>query len=427
MIAMARRTCLVSTFGCLLLLGTINPCLGHAQNLKKQLTWSIPGNEIRSPRFSLGGNRIALVTRMHWPDGHEAESYSERYFRDLESKRSKNPRIADPVVKVIEINGAVVCEAQYGWNPDLSSDGNTIVFSRQKKPISGLRELADTMAGNDIATFNCITREANVIAEPDSGYFDHPFFLEDGNTVVYSKNQATNGAFGGAVGLEELALPARQKSSLITTALVPAVPCPPEPGKTFQSMMCSKSGEHLSRSFPGLLLHVEHEGNAVLVLFGKPIPEAGDVYLASNYDLQLMSALPQLTLVRQFGKHDMGNLDEIAFQVTGKGQLLIYSDYWKVFSLQGDALPDAISRNSRKDSLYSPDATYYLTPEPPGEPDHYVLHRAADNKVIASLPKMASVFEAVWSPNSKSFAIIGAPKLPRGTPYREELAVYSLN
>ena len=375
----------------------------------------------------MGGNRIALVTRMHWPDGDEAESYSERYFRDLESKRTKNPRIADPVVKVLEINGAVVCEAQYGWNPDLSFDGNTIVFSRQKKPISGLRELADTMAGNDIATFNCTTKETNVIAEPDSGYFDHPFFLEDGKTVVYSKNQATNGAFGGAVGLEELMLPARQKSILITTELVPAVPCPPEPGKTFQSAMCSKLGEQLSKSFPGLLLHVEHEGNTFLVLFGKPIPEAGDMYLASNYDLQLLSALPQATVIRELGKHGMGNLNEIAFHLIDKNRLLVYSDYWRVFSLRGDELPDAISRNFRKDSLYSPDATYYLTPEPPDEPDHYVLHRAADNKVIASLPKMVSVFEAVWNPNSKSFAIIGAPKLSRGTVYREELVVYSLN
>jgi hypothetical protein len=140
-----------------------------------------------------------------------------------------------------------------------------------------------------------------------------------------------------------------------------------------------------------------------------------------------MSALPQLTVVRQFGKHDMSNLDEIAFQATDKGRLLIYSDYWRIFSLQGDELPDAISRNFRKDSLYSHDANYYLTPEPPSEPDHYALHRAADNKVIASLPKMASVFEAVWSPNSKSFAIVGAPRLSRGTAYREELVVYSLD
>ena len=426
MIAMARRTSLASTFGCLFLLGTINPCLGHAQALKKQLTWSISGNEIRSPRFSSHGNRIVLVTRMHWPDGHEAESYSERYFRDLESKRSNNPRIADPVVKVIEINGAVVCEAQYGWNPDLSFDGNTIVFSRQKKPISGLRELADTMAGNDIATFNCTTRETNVIAEPDSGYFDHPFFLEDGNTVVYSRNQAINGAFGGAVGIEELKLPALQKSSLITTEPVPAVPCPPGPGKTFQSMMCSKLGEQLSKSFPGLLLRVEHTGKDVFVLFGKPIPQAGDMYLASSYDLQLISAFPQVTVLRQFGKQDMRNLDAIAFQAADN-KLLLYSEYWRVVSLAGEGLTEPASKNSRKDSLYSPDAKYYLTPEPSDEPDHYVLHRATDNGVIAVLPKMASVFEAVWSPNSKAFAVVGAPKLPRRTPYREELVIYSID
>jgi hypothetical protein len=74
----------------------------------KELSWSLPENEIESPSFSPDGSRIALVTRVHWPDGDEAESLPESFFNRLEKRKQHDPRFAYTTLRFffakIEVN-----------------------------------------------------------------------------------------------------------------------------------------------------------------------------------------------------------------------------------------------------------------------------------------------------------------------------------
>lgn len=158
--------------------------------LKKELVWSLPDNEIASPQFSRDGSLVALVTRVHWADGDEAESLPESVFDKLEQRKQREPRFADPIIRVIDLKGNQVCEARYGTNPSISPDNKSIVFSRQKKPLTGMRTLAKTQAGNDIQLFDCEKKQARTIAEPPTGYFDNPIFLPDGHSIAYTVNEA---------------------------------------------------------------------------------------------------------------------------------------------------------------------------------------------------------------------------------------------
>ena len=57
---------------------------------KKELVWSLPNNEIASPEFSQDGSLIVLVTRVHWPDGDEAEGLPESVFEKLEQRKQSS-------------------------------------------------------------------------------------------------------------------------------------------------------------------------------------------------------------------------------------------------------------------------------------------------------------------------------------------------
>src|SRR6266436_10437673 len=114
---------------------------GQTSTVKKELDWSLRENEIETPQFSPDGNFIALVTRGHWPDGEEAESLPESFFTKLEQRKQKDPRFADPVISLIDLKGNQVCEVRYGTSPAISPDNSRILFSRQIKPITGLRPL----------------------------------------------------------------------------------------------------------------------------------------------------------------------------------------------------------------------------------------------------------------------------------------------
>jgi WD40 repeat protein len=173
-------SCLLSL---VLLIPFSNICAAQVTRVEKDMVWSLPENEISSPQFSADGSFVVLVTRVHWPDGEEAENLSDSFFKGLADQRAKDPRFADPVIRLIDSGGNTVCEARYGTNPVVSPDNKKIAFSRQKKPISGLRPLAETMAGNDIQIFDCEKKETVTLAQPDNGYLDDPIFLRTENRL----------------------------------------------------------------------------------------------------------------------------------------------------------------------------------------------------------------------------------------------------
>jgi hypothetical protein len=396
--------------------------------LKRDLVWSSPGDEIITPEFSSDGSYIVLVTRAYWPDGGDAEGLPDTFFKNLEDKKKRNPRFADPVIKLIALNGQVVCEVRYGWNPSLSPDNKRIIFSEQVRPITGLRELAETQAGNGIRVFDCGTKQLAKLADPNTGYLDNPFLAADGQSVIYTENEAANGAFAGSVGLARFDLQQNRNDSLLNKETVAAVPCPPaDSGKsTRESFMCSQVGSPTS-SFSRLVFHVAPAGNKVIALVGMPIPAPGDTYLAQNYEVDLVTIYPEKRKILSLGKKSMENLEDATFQVVSGQRVLIFSQYWNLFSLvTGEPLAEADRKNPRRKSIYSPDLKYFLCAEPEGEPNHFVLYRTADGKTLVSLRKMGEVYGAVWSPDSRRFAVVGLPIGSGALNHHEELAVYSV-
>lgn len=393
--------------------------------LRKELVWSAPGQEIATPQFSPDGNFIVLVTRAYWPDGANAEGLPESFFNKLTAKAKADPRFADPVIKAIALTGKLVCEVQFGWNPSLSPDDKHVVFSEQVKPITGFRGLASPLAGNGIRMYDCGTKELTKIADPDTGYFANPFLSSDGGSIIYSQNEAVNGAFGGSVGIERFDLRENRKVVLVKKESVSAVPCPP--AGSSQPGLCSRE-TNLTGSFPQIVFHVAPVGGDLIALLGMPIPAPGDMYLSQDYDMNLVSVLPQQRTILSLGKRRAESWDNTTFQPASDGRILIFSQYWKLFSsTSGRPLEGLGSPNTKRKSIYSPDLTYYLCAEPPDDPNHFVLYRTADGKRLDSLPKMSAAYEAVWSPESNRFAIVDLPTATAGaTHYAEELVVYSV-
>lgn len=424
------RSCLPLLF---LLVSGVAPRTTNGQSIfpvRRELTWSLPGNEIRTPQFSVDGNFIVLVSRVHVADGGEAEGLPESYFSALEERQHQDPHFADPIIKLLDLHGQTVCEVLYGWNPSISPDNKSLVYSRQKKAITLLRELAETQAGNDIQLFDCESKQARLVAEPDTGYLDNPFFFPDGNSIVYTENEAVDGAFGGPVGISRFDLRQNHKRTLLGKKTFPAIPCPPAASgkETRGSSLCSQISNPTS-SFPQLLLQVAPADNQLFVFLGIPVPAPGDSDLASTYNIKLLSLVPETNELLSMGMMDMANPDVPKFQPVSERRVMVFSQYWKLFSLNtGKWLTEVGPRNTRKRSVYSPDLQYYLTVEPLDEPDHFVLCQTTDGKKLATLAKTANpdVLDAVWSRDSKRFAIVGVSNGSPGTTYREELIVYSI-
>jgi hypothetical protein len=189
--------------------------------------------------------------------------------------------------------------------------------------------------------------------------------------------------------------------------------------------MCSQEG-NLTSSFFQLVLQFAPAGNELVVLLGTPIPSPGDTYLAEHYDINLVSALPEKKKILPIGREEMANNLGNSFQVASDGRILVFSHYWRPFSVtEGKWLPDLGPRNIRRASIYSTDLKYYVTVEPGDPPNHFVLYQTASGKKLHIFPKMITALDAVWSRDSKRLAIVGVP-MNVGAGYREELAVYSL-
>lgn len=414
----------------LLLLVVETPQAGNGQAagaLKQELTWSRPESEIHSARFSNNGRLLLIVTRVHWPDGHEAEGLPESFFKNLEHRKSEDPRFADPVIQLIDMTGQTVCEVRYGTNPALSVDSKTIAYARQNKPLTGMRSLAETMAGNDIQLFDCDTKKAETIATPSSGYLDTPQFVGDGSSVIYTVNEAVNGAMGGAVSVQRVDLKTSKTETLLDRQTTAAIPCsaPDQPKTAFQKMMCEQKVK-LSTSFSDLLFGFAVADGSAIVLQGKPVPAPGDMYLASRYSIALRALTPQPAELISFGAMEMNELGDLSLQPISKSTALIFTAYWRPFSLEKkNWLPELGPKNKRAKSVYSPDLKHYALAEPAEEPTHFTVYRSPDGSKLFSSPPVAGVFAMTWSQDSSKLAVVTLPKGASGAKYREVLHIYS--
>lgn len=166
-----------------------------------KVLWSEPNMEINSPGFTPTGKRILFIRKAHEPDGAEGEAYAESEINALGEKAKADPRWADPEVMCVSLADTAVEKIDYGWEPKGTSDGTKIFYIHQKLPISGHRILAETQEGNELGVYNTGTKTHSIVATPDSGYFSNPTISPAGERVALGVCTATNGAYGGQVGI----------------------------------------------------------------------------------------------------------------------------------------------------------------------------------------------------------------------------------
>jgi len=188
--------------------------------LKQTSSWSSPFmREIVTGSFTTAPEEMLVVTKGYEPDGdeascetlvvvkghesdgHKAAEDSEAELKALRTQDEGNPRRADPTVQMLNVASGKTETIDFGWNPVANNSRSMVYYAHQKKPISGLRVLADTQKGNQIKRWDRATKAIRTLATPMVGYYDDPLLSPDGRLLAYSKNDATNGAWGGQVGI----------------------------------------------------------------------------------------------------------------------------------------------------------------------------------------------------------------------------------
>ena len=70
----------------------------------------------------------------------------------------------------------------------------------------------------------------------------------------------------------------------------------------------------------------------LLVLQAKPIPAAGDMYMASQYALSMESVFPEMKELLSFGQAQ--DPSEISLQPASEARVMIFQKYWRPYSLR---------------------------------------------------------------------------------------------
>lgn len=156
--------------------------------------------ELYSPAFIPNSTSIAVVRKTHEPDGHEAESFSEKELAEISDRKKTKPRWADPEVTIVTEDGKERLVVDHGWNPEPSVKGDSIFYIRQVKPISGFRVLAETQTGNSLFSYDIAKKDKKELVVPSTGYLDAPIACLKDEKIAYELCDATNGAWGGQVG-----------------------------------------------------------------------------------------------------------------------------------------------------------------------------------------------------------------------------------
>ncbi|MDR2050536.1 MAG: hypothetical protein LBQ63_02020 [Deltaproteobacteria bacterium] len=156
--------------------------------------------EIYAPRLSHDNNYLVFTRKLHFPDGYEAELFSEKDKQDLRDWATNNKRAEEPEVVLMKLADKSMRVIGQGWDPCFSHDRRSIAYARQTKPLAGLRVLGTTLAGNEIYVYDIAGDSGKTVARPSSGYFSQPVFTEKGQ-ILFAISDAVNGAYGGDIGV----------------------------------------------------------------------------------------------------------------------------------------------------------------------------------------------------------------------------------
>lgn len=172
-----------------------------AQKLEVKTLVDEVNTELYSPVFIPGSAKVAFVKKKHEPDFHEAEAYSDSELQAFRDRSKTDSRWSDPEVTLLPGDGTAAIKIGYGWNPEASTKGDRLYYVHQKQPISGKRVLAETQAGNEIYAYDFATKKNREVAAPQSGYLNLPTAHPTDDMIAYAICDATNGAYGGNVGI----------------------------------------------------------------------------------------------------------------------------------------------------------------------------------------------------------------------------------
>jgi hypothetical protein len=337
---------------------------------KPAWTWQEPDVELYQPSFSPDGKEIVLVRKRHIPDFAEAEGLSEAEMKKRLAPIDENMRYADPDIVVLKIGDPKAAYVDWGWSPAFSPDGKNIVYAFQEKAISRFRVLAETMAGNDIRIYNRADTTSTILAKPKTGYLDQPIFSPDGSKIVYSLCDATNGAYGGTVGLGEVTLDGKQSKVLL------------EPAKDFDLYRIV--------SLPRFV------GDRLLTVRDQPL--SGGVHLADAYRIELLDVgSPAIPLYTWSGTDSYGEARD--YFGTSLEDLMVYDGKWKSLSAKADQkkaddLPSA--------ATHSPDGRFLDVLSETGVD---IIERAT-GKTLLKIDIPGGIQGLAWSPDSRRFVII---------------------
>ena len=365
----------------------------HAWAVDEPLwSWHEAHTEIYSPNFSKSGEEIALVRKKHTADFHEAEELPESEKKKLSDPIKKNERYADPEVVILKIGNNEAARVDWGWSPAFSPDGQQVVYAYQKKPISRLRVLAENLAGNDIRLFRRDTKAISVLATPASAYFSDPIFAPDGKHVVYSLSGATNGDWGGNIGIARVA-----SDGTGNEILYPAT-------KDFELYHLIDSKQYV--------------GDRLFAMRSKPT--SGGVHMAESYLNELLDVGPPTKPVYTWPT-EKGSEEPMTFSSDAKGEVLVYDGGWH---------PITAAKSDRKP------ATEDETPGVPS-PDGRLLARVGDEgleilefetqKVVKTIKVRGGIESIKWSPDSRRLAVV-TTRYREGTEIfdHDEIAVFGL-
>ena len=390
--------------------------------VRKELTWSLDEHEIATPKFSPDGQFIVFSKRVHWPDGHEAEELFWDQAADLRKRKKDNPRFQDPVVTLIDLKGNVTCEVKYGSDPIVLPDNKTIILSRQKSALTGLRSLAETLSGNDIALYDCGSKASSILAAPKRGFLDEPVLLPGNLSIAFAVNEAVNGAFAGKVAIEGVDLTGENRKVFLAKKTVAAFPCSKAPKKHF----CHKSNSRRSSpEFSTIVYSYVLSGGRLLALQGIPVPAAGDTFMADDYEIKLLSLAPEKKEILRLGQKNK-MLSRLMLQPADDGKVMIGAGRWRPFSLKTKSwLPDIASLPADVTPvIFSPDQKYYLSS---GGHSFSLVNAATGENVFTEAVNddFDKIYDMVWSADSRRFAVV-INKTGIFTDYHDTLNVYAI-
>ncbi len=344
---------------------------GCDRTTSSEINWSYYEEkyEILHPQISGDNTHLVFVRKLHSPDGHEAEMFSEDELKKYDERAKTNKRFEDPEIVLLNIKDKRIKKIDFGWNPSFSHDNEKIVYAHQAKPISGLRVLAATLAGNEIRQYDIGENRIQTLAQPDFGYFSGPVFNKDDKKVLFSIADAANGSYGSSIGVGEVDIATRKQKTIY------------EPSK-------EKGLYHLVEKF-GI-----HNGRCIVMR--KRLAHKGR--FGNSYYHELVEATKNSAILYSWGKFATYDI-ETDFRIQPSGAIEVYHNRWKTIS----SSENVHTKTASTFGISSPDCTYIAVVK---RQSVSILNSSSGESEAFWDTKNDKIQSVTWSPDSSQVLVV---------------------